>query len=56
MLYLSDILSEKREFHEYLTVMYSSIHSETDLTAEKKILKRIVSEFISFATSCDLIT
>jgi len=36
VLYLSDTFSEKRESHEYLTVTYSSIHSETDLTAEKK--------------------
>ncbi len=36
VLYLSDIFSEKREFHEYLTVMYSLIHSETDSTAEKR--------------------
>ena len=36
MLYLSDTFSEKREFHEYLTVMYSSIHSETNSAAEKR--------------------
>ncbi len=36
MLYLSNTSSEKREFHEYMTVMYSLIYSETDLTAGKR--------------------
>jgi len=36
VLYLSNIFSEKRESYEYLTVTYSSIHSKTDSTAEKR--------------------